>query len=48
MNEEQAERAEAKNWNAGIMEWWAKNEMPKPIIPLFPFLILCVLRELCG
>jgi hypothetical protein len=52
MNEEEAEDAEAINWNIGIMGlktlFWGALSSQYSLLPLFPFLILCVLRDLCG
>jgi hypothetical protein len=51
VNEEEAESAEARNWNIGIMEWWNNrfwwfNYFPN--IPFFHFILFCVLCDLCG
>jgi hypothetical protein len=52
MKEEEAEDAEAINWNIGFMRlralFWGAPLSQYSLLPLFPFLILCVLRDLCG
>jgi len=49
MKKEEAEDAEAINWNIGIMGlrtlFWGAQSFQYSILPL---LILCVLRDLCG